>query len=75
MLFPDQIFPGQREEDIYLMCRAVIPPMQQQGGGSIVNIGSGAGHGKPNMAAYAASKRCAGAAPPWPIIILPTMCG
>jgi NAD(P)-dependent dehydrogenase (short-subunit alcohol dehydrogenase family) len=41
---------------IYLMCRAVIPPMQQQGGGSIVNIGSGAGHGKPNMAAYAASK-------------------
>src|SRR3546814_18632552 len=30
--------------------------MKRNGGGSIVNIGSGAGHGKPNMAAYAASK-------------------
>lgn len=40
----------------YLMARAVIPPMTDQGGGRIVNIGSGAGHGKPNMAAYAASK-------------------
>lgn len=40
----------------YLMSRAVVPRMVRQGGGSIVNIGSGAGHGKPNMAAYAASK-------------------
>lgn len=40
----------------YLMSRSVLPHMQRQGGGSIVNIGSGAGWGKPNMAAYAASK-------------------
>ncbi len=40
----------------YLMCRAVIPHMKRQGGGSIVNIGSGAGYGKPNMAVYAATK-------------------
>ena len=40
----------------YLMSRAVLPAMIEQGGGAIVNIGSGAGHGKPNMAAYAASK-------------------
>lgn len=41
---------------VYLMCKAVIPHMVRQGGGSIVNIGSGAGWGKPNMAAYSASK-------------------
>ncbi len=40
----------------YLMSRAVLAHMRQAGGGSIVNIGSGAGHGKPNMAAYSASK-------------------
>ncbi|MGH1489840.1 MAG: SDR family NAD(P)-dependent oxidoreductase [Acidimicrobiales bacterium] len=40
----------------FLMCRAVIPHMKQSGGGRIVNIGSGAGWGKPNMASYAASK-------------------
>ncbi len=40
----------------YLMSRAVIPHMADAGGGAIVNIGSGAGYGKPNMAAYAASK-------------------
>lgn len=40
----------------YLMSRAVLPHMRDAGGGSIVNIGSGAGHGKPNMAAYSASK-------------------
>jgi NAD(P)-dependent dehydrogenase (short-subunit alcohol dehydrogenase family) len=40
----------------YLTSRAVIPHMIRQGGGSIVNIGSGAGHGKPNMAVYSASK-------------------
>jgi NAD(P)-dependent dehydrogenase (short-subunit alcohol dehydrogenase family) len=41
---------------VYLMCKAVIPHMIKHGGGSIVNIGSGAGWGKPNMAAYSASK-------------------
>lgn len=40
----------------YLMSRAALPHMARAGGGSIVNIGSGAGYGKPNMAAYAASK-------------------
>jgi NAD(P)-dependent dehydrogenase (short-subunit alcohol dehydrogenase family) len=40
----------------YLCARAVLPHMFRQGGGSIVNVGSGAGYGKPNMAAYAASK-------------------
>jgi NAD(P)-dependent dehydrogenase (short-subunit alcohol dehydrogenase family) len=40
----------------YLTGRAVLPHMIRQGGGSIVNIGSGAGWGKPNMAVYSASK-------------------
>lgn len=40
----------------FLMARAAIPHMERQGGGSIVNVGSGAGWGKPNMAAYSASK-------------------
>ena len=40
----------------YLCARAVLPHMIRQGGGVIVNIGSGAGWGKANMAAYAASK-------------------
>jgi len=40
----------------YLCCRAAIPRMAAAGGGAVVNIGSGAGWGKPNMAAYAASK-------------------
>lgn len=40
----------------YLCSRAVLPHLVEAGGGSIVNIGSGAGWGKPNMAAYAASK-------------------
>ncbi len=40
----------------YLMSRAVLPSMIAAGGGAIVNVGSGAGHGKPNMAVYAASK-------------------
>ena len=40
----------------YLASRAVVPHLVRQGGGAIVNIGSGAGYGKPNMAAYAASK-------------------
>lgn len=41
---------------VYLTSRAVIAHMRVSGGGSIVNIGSGAGYGKPNMALYAASK-------------------
>ena len=40
----------------YLTSRAVLPHLIEGGGGSIVNIGSGAGWGKPNMAAYSASK-------------------
>lgn len=40
----------------YLFARAVVPVMRAQGGGAIVMVGSGAGWGKPNMAAYAASK-------------------
>lgn len=40
----------------YLTCKAVLPSMLERGGGAIVNIGSGAGWGKPNMFAYAASK-------------------
>lgn len=40
----------------YLMSRAVLPSMARQGGGSIIHVGSGAGYGKPNMAAYSASK-------------------
>ncbi|HXP94923.1 MAG TPA: SDR family oxidoreductase [Candidatus Binatia bacterium] len=40
----------------YLTCKAVLPHMIAQGGGSIVNVGSGAGWGKPNMFAYATSK-------------------
>jgi NAD(P)-dependent dehydrogenase (short-subunit alcohol dehydrogenase family) len=41
---------------MFLTCKAVLPHMIASGGGSIVNIGSGAGWGKPNMFAYAASK-------------------
>ena len=40
----------------YLCARAVLPHMIEAGGGAIVNVGSGAGWGKPNMAAYSASK-------------------
>lgn len=40
----------------YLCSKAVIAQMARQGGGAIVNVGSGAGWGKPNMAAYSASK-------------------
>jgi NAD(P)-dependent dehydrogenase (short-subunit alcohol dehydrogenase family) len=40
----------------YLCCKAVLPHMIARGGGAVVNIGSGAGWGKPNMAAYSASK-------------------
>lgn len=40
----------------YLLCRAALPHMIKAGGGRVVNVGSGAGWGKPNMAAYATSK-------------------
>ena len=40
----------------YLMARAVLPHFIAQGGGSIVNVGSGSGWGKPNMACYGTSK-------------------
>lgn len=51
----DRIF-AVNARGTYLASRAVIPHMASQGSGSIVNIGSGAGYGKPNMAAYASSK-------------------
>ena len=41
---------------LFVCCKAVLPHMLASGGGSIVNIGSGSGWGKPNMFAYAASK-------------------
>lgn len=41
---------------VFLCSKAVLPHMIDHGGGSIVIVGSGAGWGKPNMAAYAASK-------------------
>ena len=41
---------------VFLTCKAVLPPMIEQGTGSIVNIGSGSGWGKPDMAAYSATK-------------------
>jgi NAD(P)-dependent dehydrogenase (short-subunit alcohol dehydrogenase family) len=41
---------------MFLCCKAVLPDMIRHGGGSIVNIGSSAGWGKPRMLAYAASK-------------------
>lgn len=47
---------GVNLKGTFLCCKAVLPHMIRQGGGSIVNIGSGAGWGKPNMLAYAASK-------------------
>lgn len=40
----------------YLLCRTALPHMIKAGGGRIVNVGSGAGYGKPNMAAYATTK-------------------
>jgi NAD(P)-dependent dehydrogenase (short-subunit alcohol dehydrogenase family) len=40
----------------FLCCKEVLQHMTKQGYGSIINIGSGSGWGKPNMAAYSASK-------------------
>ena len=39
----------------FIFAKAALPHLKQQGG-SIINIGSGAGWGKPNMLAYATSK-------------------
>ncbi|MGK2942658.1 MAG: SDR family NAD(P)-dependent oxidoreductase [Immundisolibacter sp.] len=47
---------GVNLKGVFLTCRAVIPAMRAAGGGAIVNIGSGAGWGKPDLAAYSASK-------------------
>jgi NAD(P)-dependent dehydrogenase (short-subunit alcohol dehydrogenase family) len=41
---------------VFLTCRAAIPVMREGGGGAIVNVGSGSGWGKPDLAAYCASK-------------------
>jgi NAD(P)-dependent dehydrogenase (short-subunit alcohol dehydrogenase family) len=41
---------------VFLACRAAIAVMQEGGGGAIVNVGSGSGWGKPDLAAYCASK-------------------
>jgi NAD(P)-dependent dehydrogenase (short-subunit alcohol dehydrogenase family) len=51
----DRIF-AVNVKGAFLMSQAVLPHLISAGGGAIVNVGSGAGHGKPNMAAYAASK-------------------
>lgn len=40
----------------FLFCQAVLPGMLDLGTGSVVNVGSLAGEGRPNMVAYAASK-------------------
>lgn len=40
----------------FLVCKAAITHMRGSGGGSIVNIGSGAGWGKAGLLAYGASK-------------------
>lgn len=41
---------------MFLTCRAVVPVLREAGGGAIVNVGSGSGWGKPDLAAYCASK-------------------
>ena len=41
---------------MFLACKAAIPHMAKQGGGAIVNVGSGSGWGKPDLLAYCASK-------------------
>ena len=41
---------------IFFTCRAVMPHMVENGGGSIVNVGSGSQWGKANLLAYCASK-------------------
>ena len=41
---------------MFLTCKAAIAQMKKQGGGAIVNVGSGSGWGKPDLLAYSASK-------------------
>lgn len=41
---------------VYLLCRAVIPSMKENGGGVIINFGSTSGYGGTNHIAYCASK-------------------
>ncbi len=41
---------------IFFTCKAALPHMIKNGGGSIVNVGSGSQWGKPNLLAYCASK-------------------
>ncbi len=41
---------------MFLMTKAVLPQMLEQGGGCIVNVASKAGWGQPNLLAYSASK-------------------
>lgn len=41
---------------LFLMTKAVLPQMIEQGGGAIVNIASKASWGQPNLLAYSASK-------------------
>lgn len=47
---------GVNLKGTYLCSRAAAPHIAAVGGGAIVNIGSGAGWGKPNMAVYSATK-------------------
>jgi len=47
---------GVNVKGAFFASQAALAHLVLNGGGVIVNIGSGAGHGKANMAAYAASK-------------------
>ncbi|SCG77944.1 SDR family NAD(P)-dependent oxidoreductase [Micromonospora inositola] len=41
---------------LFVLTRAVAPRMRDAGGGSVVNLASGSGYGRPNLFAYCASK-------------------
>jgi|LUMW01.1.fsa_nt_gb meso-butanediol dehydrogenase/(S,S)-butanediol dehydrogenase/diacetyl reductase len=48
---------GVNAKGVFLMCRQLIPVMEKQGGGTIINIGSISGsHADPSLALYNASK-------------------
>lgn len=48
---------GVNAKAVFLLCRRIIPIMAENGGGSIINIGSISGkHADPSMALYNASK-------------------
>jgi NAD(P)-dependent dehydrogenase (short-subunit alcohol dehydrogenase family) len=66
---PSRLLPSTMERDVWRkiftvnvegalrMSQCVVPPMREQGGGSIINIGSMAGYsGGPGVCAYGASK-------------------